>query len=444
MYESSDKLKVLFLCHNHASLFPGGTESYALELYEEMKELDDVEPFLLARTGETAAAKDEPHRSGPVHAGTPFGLLDSDMHQMAFRTDRVHYDVFIQALAEKGVLTKQLHGYLLAEPPDVVHVQHTHYFGVDVLRAIRNTLPDVPIVYTLHEYLPICHRDGVMVRTVDGRPCTHSSPRRCHECFPEHDPAAFFLRKRFIQSHLELVDLFLAPSDFLIEKYVEWGLPREKIQKNELGRKPTQVLDPRERRPARNQLGYFGQINPYKGTTVLLKAMNILAGEAERRGPDPDKDPYLKMYGANLEKQTEEFQEEFESALDSTSGNVGFGGRYSERDLPALMAEIDWVVMPSIWWENSPRVIQEAFQHERPVICSGIGAMAEKVTDGVNGLLFQVGDPESLASTIRRAVSSQELWARLRGGIPEVRSISEEARSLVELYRELIRDKVPA
>src|SRR5215210_2527239 len=158
MYESSsDKLKVLFLCHNHPALFPGGTEAYAIELFEEMQKLDGVEPIFLARTGETAAAVDEPHRSGPAHAGTPFGLFDGDEHQLGFRTDRIHYDVFIQALAEKGVLTKQLHGYLLAEQPDVIHVQHTHYFGVDVLRAIRNTLPDVPILYTLHEYLPICH-----------------------------------------------------------------------------------------------------------------------------------------------------------------------------------------------------------------------------------------------------------------------------------------------
>ena len=56
------------------------------------------------------------------------------------------------------------------------------------------------------------------------------------------------------------------------------------------------------------------------------------------------------------------------------------------------MAEIDWVVVPSIWWENSPLVIQEAFLHGRPVICSDIGGMAEKVRHGVDGLHFRVGD----------------------------------------------------
>ena len=72
------------------------------------------------------------------------------------------------------------------------------------------------------------------------------------------------------------------------------------------------------------------------------------------------------------------------------------------------MASVDWVVVPSIWWENSPLVIQEAFLHGRPVICSDIGGMAEKVDDGVNGLHFRTGDPRSLAQAIRRATSSPD------------------------------------
>ena len=49
-------------------------------------------------------------------------------------------------------------------------------------------------------------------------------------------------------------------------------------------------------------------------------------------------------------------------------------------------AVANYVVVPSIWWENSPVVIQEAYAARRPVICSGIGGMAEKVIDGVTGL----------------------------------------------------------
>ncbi len=92
-------------------------------------------------------------------------------------------------------------------------------------------------------------------------------------------------------------------------------------------------------------------------------------------------------------------------------------GRYDRtRVAGELMAEVDWVIVPSIWWENSPLVIQEAFTYGRPVICSGIGGMAEKVTDGVNGLHFRVGDPRSLAETMRRAArGARTVGAASRG-----------------------------
>jgi glycosyltransferase involved in cell wall biosynthesis len=100
-------------------------------------------------------------------------------------------------------------------------------------------------------------------------------------------------------------------------------------------------------------------------------------------------------------------------------------------------------VVPSIWWENSPLVIQEAFMHGRPVICSDIGGMAEKVIDGVNGLHFTAGDPRSLATVLRRAASDPELWDRLRKGAPRIYSIKDQVAYLKGLYRGLAA-RVPA
>ena len=81
------------------------------------------------------------------------------------------------------------------------------------------------------------------------------------------------------------------------------------------------------------------------------------------------------------------------------------------------MAAADWVVVPSIWFENAPLVILEAFRHRRPVICGGIGGMAELVTDGVDGLHAPVGDPAGLAAVLRRAAEEPGLWDRLVAGI---------------------------
>jgi len=98
-------------------------------------------------------------------------------------------------------------------------------------------------------------------------------------------------------------------------------------------------------------------------------------------------------------------------------------------------------VVPSIWWENSPLVIQEAFLHGRPVICSDIGGMSEKVTDGVNGLHFRVGDPYSLADALRRAVGSPDLWKTLHNGIPEIYDIEDAVMNISEMYRGLLEER---
>jgi glycosyltransferase involved in cell wall biosynthesis len=117
---------------------------------------------------------------------------------------------------------------------------------------------------------------------------------------------------------------------------------------------------------------------------------------------------------------------------------VTFAGQYDADDVPQLMSEIDWVVVPSRWWENSPLVIQEAFMHGRPVICSGIGGMAEKVAHDVNGLHFVVSDPAHLAETIRGATGTPGLWERLRDGIPEIYRMDDQVARLSLLYDELI------
>jgi len=77
------------------------------------------------------------------------------------------------------------------------------------------------------------------------------------------------------------------------------------------------------------------------------------------------------------------------------------------------MRRADWIVVPSIWWENAPLVIEEARAAGRPVICSGVGGMAERVAHGVRGLHTPPGDAAALAETLRTAAEDPKLWGRL-------------------------------
>jgi glycosyltransferase involved in cell wall biosynthesis len=142
------------------------------------------------------------------------------------------------------------------------------------------------------------------------------------------------------------------------------------------------------------------------------------------------------MHGANLDSNQPEFVDAFRALLARTSQRVHFAGPYQRRDLSRLIAAVDWVLVPSIWWENSPLVIQEAFAHRRPVICSNIGGMAEKVRWGRDGFHFQVNDPFELASLMVRLATSLDVWDRLQKSIQRPLSVAEAAARHLELYRE--------
>jgi glycosyltransferase involved in cell wall biosynthesis len=427
------KHRLLYISSNHAAIRPGGLESYTLDLYEAMLSSEDFEPILVARAG-------PPFTEASCHHGwSPFALAGDDPNQYLFYTntfaDHSHFDPLFGRWANKQVLTRFFRDFLLAQKPDIVHVQHTIFLGYDLLRVIRNTLPDAPIIYSLHEYLPICHRDGQMVRTGSHDLCQEESPRRCHECFSHVSPQTFFMRKRFIQSHLALVDQFIAPTGYVRDRYVDWGLPADRIIVEPQGMMPvSDRLTDRPERTMRNRFAYFGQLNPYKGADVLLEAMEIL-GE--------DFDGHLWVHGANLEIQPVEFRDAVSALSDGSRRSITFAGPYERDELGKLMAEIDWVVVPSIWWETGPIVVMEAFQYGRPVICSDIGGMSEKVNDGVNGLHFRRRNAAHLAETMLYAAETHGVWEELRAGIPAdpPRWMHDHVDILGEVYTRLLAER---
>lgn len=439
--------KVLFVCHNHPSVRPGGAENYAYELFESFESSTRYEPTFLAKGGRPLGYSDRPHE------GTVVAPVGSKPNDYFYFTDGYQYDWLNGTLADKDFYTQHLRKFLEAVRPDVVHFQHTLFLGYDVLRLVRNVLPDAVIVYTLHEYSAICHRDGQMLKTRNNELCEAATPRMCHECFPEISAQEFFLRKRRIQSYLGLVDMFVSPSRFLVDRYVAWGIPADKIIFEENGRQfptaPAQTHD----RQFRDRFAFFGQISPYKGLDVLLEAMRLLEPGDRTSGavmaqvlsssakPEPGPRPHLAVHGANLEMQSSDLRDRIGGLLQDTSRSVTMMGRYNWQKLDRLMESVDWVVIPSIWWENAPLVIQEAFFHGRPVICSDIGGMAERVTHGVDGMHFRARDPRHLAESIREAASTPGLWQRLRGGIKPVHPVERHRERLSEMYDDLIEQR---
>ena len=410
--------RVLFFCHNHPAVRPAGAENYALELHRAMDEHGEYDSVFVARGGL------------PMGEERPAGELREigEPGEYLLHTDVGEWDVLLGTMRDKRLYTRDLRSLIAEAMPDVVHVQHSYLLGHDLLRELRRSFPRVPIVHTLHELLPICHNRGQMVRTWGTELCDRASPERCHACFPGTAPERFFLRTHFIKGQMALVDRFVCPSRFLAHRYVEWGLPPERVLVEEYGRGEAEApAGARRDQPIR--IGFFGQLSAFKGVDILLEAALAL-----QRAGSPAR---FTIHGSHLDLQAPAFSDRLTELLDATAPTVRMYGAYEPEDLGALMGDVDWVVVPSIWWENSPLVIQEAFQHGRPVICSDIGGMAEKVDDGVSGLHFRAASATDLAATIGRAVAEPGLWNRLRAGIPAVHRMEDHVAWLTALYDEV-------
>lgn len=313
-----------------------------------------------------------------------------------------------------------------------MHFHHFFTYGADLLTLTRRVLPEARIVFTFHEFMSICAADGQMVRRTDRSLCTHASPVRCHQCFPDRSPEQFMSRRLWFQTHLSVVDVFTCPSRFMIEHYVRWGIARDRIHHVTNGQRP---YGTRQEPPAgpKNRFGFFGQFVDNKGVHIILRAVRQLRAEGFTGFS-------LDLNGANLQYASAAVRDEIETFLAEEAARppdeqiVRNNGSYHVDELPNRMARVDWCIVPSTWWEIFGLVISEAWMFGKPVICSNVGGPAERVEDGVSGLHFPVGDHRALARVIRDAVGDPELWRRLAAATPSPPSRSAMAASFRDIY----------
>jgi glycosyltransferase involved in cell wall biosynthesis len=157
---------------------------------------------------------------------------------------------------------------------------------------------------------------------------------------------------------------------------------------------------------------------------------------ADRLWPEKSKAIRLTIHGARLELNGPDYIALFRRLLAKTAARVHFAGPYARRGLYRLMAAVDWVVVPSIWWENSPLVIEEALAHRRPVLCSDIGGMAEWVRPGKDGFHFPVGDAIELARLLAWLADDDAVWEGLQKTMRRPTTIAAAVARHLEVYRD--------
>ncbi|WP_133260335.1 glycosyltransferase family 4 protein [Rhodovulum sp. BSW8] len=405
-------MKILVICHDHPAFTDGGTEHAAHDLCRTL----DARPGISARFLAASTSLTHPEvRPGSLH-GIGRDLL--------LRTGA--YDAFSMRRMDGTDWTGAVARVLETVEPDIVHLHGLDRIGAEIVPLIRRLRPAARLVLTLHDFQAICPADGLMLRR-DGGLCTRPAADACRRCLPQIAVGAHALRKARLLAILDQIDAILAPSRDLRDRFVAWGLPAERIAV--LPNAVAPLAPPATTaRPRPNRFAYFGNLAPHKGVGVLLAAAADLAG----RGADLR----LALHG-RLNHPAPEAEAAFAEGLAAAAPLARHLGPYDRDQVHGLMAEADWVVIPSLWYENAPLVALEAQRAGRPVICTAQGGLKELVRDGIDGLHVPRADPVALADRMEAVAADPALWARLSANLRPPPTLEDSARWHLDHYSRL-------
>jgi glycosyltransferase involved in cell wall biosynthesis len=376
-------------------------------------------------------------------------------------------------------LDRRLAQVLDVVQPDVLHVHNllNLSFNLPALARARG----IPVVATLHDYTLVCPSGGQRIHVAEEHLCRTIDVERCARCFAGHPlhaqlrfgrqalsrpggrrlgVVATVLRRRFpalaarvgraalqaapasltaadLDARLAAarrvfaeVNLFVAPSAALADEYRRLGIPAERLLVSDNGHVPLAAAARAPRSPDRLRIGFVGTLVWHKGVHVLLAAAARLPPGSFEISIHGDIDTFPD-YTAALRAAADDLP-------------VRFAGSFLPDDAAAVYAQLDVVVVPSLWLENSPLVIHEAFQAGLPVVGSRLGGTADLVSDGTSGLLYDAYDASALAAALRRLIDEPALLTRLAAGVPAVKSLATDAADWQARYEAVLGSRAVA
>lgn len=412
-------MKILVVLHDYLPRHTGGSEIHAHQSARE-----------LARRGHEVTAlfteRDLAARAGELRAGVLDGVRTLEVvHQREYADVRESWE-------EEHSLAL-FRAQLAALRPDVVHFHHLAIWGSRCIPAARAS--GARVLVTLHDYHLLC--DNSTLLGPDGELCDDGLRGACHACLRRHPlwperwpgqapeaiwPQAARLRFERHRADLAAAHVVISPSRFLAGLFERAGFPGAREYEILKAGYPGTVHAPRRRDPARAlRVGFVGGIYASKGVHVLVRAMRHLAQEPVELAIHGHLD-WFPDYVAGLRREAE-------------GAAVRFHGPFEPGAVDAVLREIDVLVLPSIWYENMPITLHEAYRHGLPVVATALGGMAEVVEHGRTGLTFPRGDDRALAEALRSLARDAELYDRLARNRPPVPTLEEVVDRLEVLYQ---------
>ena len=239
---------------------------------------------------------------------------------------------------------------------------------------------------------------------------------------------AILARKLRMRKLMGKVNRILVATDFMREKFLEFGLQEDKITKLAFGVEPGESpANSREKgKEEELRIGFIGTFYFHKGAHILLEAVRMLPRELPVS---------IKLYGA-----PEQFPE-YVAKLKTLAGSdrrIAFRGTFPKEEIGKVLDEMDILVVPSLWHENTPLVIHAAQAASVPVAGSNVGGVNEIIQDGVNGFLFERGNVEELSRIIQMLCDNRGLIMRLSKKSRNPKSIVSYGAELEQVYHDLI------
>lgn len=313
--------------------------------------------------------------------------------------------------------------------PNVVHFHNTFPLvspaGYYAARAER-----VPVVQTLHNFRLLC-ANGLFYR--DGHVCEDCLgtsvplPGVVHACYRDSRIASgavvtMLTAHRALRTWTRMVDRYVVPGEFQRQKFLQGGLPTEKMVV-----KPNFVPDPSIGGGRGNYALFVGRLSPEKGIRTLLQAW-------ERLG---EKIP-LKIAGDGP------LADDVADAQRRVSG-IEWLGHLPPATVMTAMQDATLLIFPSECYEGQPRTILESFAVGTPVVAADLGAMGELIRTGHTGVHFRSGDPEDLARAVAEALADPTALARMReqarAEFEAHYTAEENYRRLIEIYRDVADER---
>jgi glycosyltransferase involved in cell wall biosynthesis len=239
--------------------------------------------------------------------------------------------------------------------------------------------------------------------------------------------ASTLRRPAHLRDAANKMQAIMVPTKLMHDVFVENGISDKLIHHVPFGIRLDALLPYTQKVPSDViRIGFIGTLFEHKGVDLLIKAFLALPEKAKCS---------LSIYGS-----TEQFPEYGKKLLDmakdgsKNADKISFKGTFPQAQFGEILSNLDVLVIPSRWYENTPLVMQSALATKTPLIATDLGGMAEIIDHGQTGLLFKLNSVDSLKEQLMRVISEPDLLARFRSGIKDERSVQDMVDDIEKIY----------